>query len=326
MLLANGVDTENCPGEEERTALHGAVWANQTIIVRTLLYADANVDAADATGTTPLMFAVRRGNVDITKQLLQAKADVTVRTLEKDTALHYTAQYGQVHCTQLLLHCNAEIEALNIWGLTPLLLALTHGHSKTAKCLIDGGADLHVKDRGYKTPLFLAVKSNLVECVAKLLEHGACPYVADNTGNTPLTEAVYNDNMAIVVALLKANCTVNVLGKYTIKGKYAWVSPLELAVHKTNITMVTLLYHAGHSVASLWKLSSTDSIPEFITSDSDMMGWFENMLHSPRRLLDITAIQIRHMLGYNFQYELTHICLPKALKEYLLYIPFTSQI
>lgn len=45
------------------------------IMVKHLLKCEANVNAVDKDGDTPLRFAIRNGNPEIVEELLQRKAD-----------------------------------------------------------------------------------------------------------------------------------------------------------------------------------------------------------------------------------------------------------
>lgn len=61
------------------TPLHVAILKGHTDIVKTLIAANANVDAAENThGWTPIYIASARGNIEMVKVLIDAGADVNI--------------------------------------------------------------------------------------------------------------------------------------------------------------------------------------------------------------------------------------------------------
>lgn len=71
------------------TPLMAAVFKNYNSIVKALLNNKANVNTADANGTTALHYAVINGNEIIVKYLVDAKADISLKDKRGKTALDY---------------------------------------------------------------------------------------------------------------------------------------------------------------------------------------------------------------------------------------------
>ena len=74
--------------------LIGAVKANNLAAVQTLLKQKANVNAAEADGTTALHWAARGNNLDIARTLLRAGADAKKANRYGVTALQLAAVNG----------------------------------------------------------------------------------------------------------------------------------------------------------------------------------------------------------------------------------------
>ncbi len=93
---------------------------SRKILLPELLARNANVDAPDGMGSTPLMYAVDHNDRDILLDLLTARADVNHANKIGNTALHLAvAQKNAVNCALLLDH-GANPNLANAEGLTPL--------------------------------------------------------------------------------------------------------------------------------------------------------------------------------------------------------------
>lgn len=83
------------------------------------------VGACDADGCCPLHHAARRHHNEIVAMLLDAGADVHAKnSVDKSTALHWAARKDNGVAIQMLLEAGADREAQNSWGATPLDNAL----------------------------------------------------------------------------------------------------------------------------------------------------------------------------------------------------------
>lgn len=90
IFLASHV--KNIDGTSEYgTPLMAAVYKNKPQIVKHLLKLNANVNFADANGTTPLHYAIILRSEEIIKLLLDAKADVTFKDNRGNNALDYAS-------------------------------------------------------------------------------------------------------------------------------------------------------------------------------------------------------------------------------------------
>jgi ankyrin repeat protein len=108
--------------------LFAAVKTNDTVSVRRLLLEhEADANAADSNGYTPLHEAAWRGHLDVVHLLLECKADVKATDSEGDTPLHHAARNGHVDVVRLLLEHKADIKATEVDGSTPLHDAAFNG-------------------------------------------------------------------------------------------------------------------------------------------------------------------------------------------------------
>ena len=86
-----------------------------------------SVKARDGHGSTSLMWASNRGHAGIVRALLAAGADVNAAANYGLTALIYACYYGRLECPRLLVAAKALVNARSTNGDTPLNIARGHG-------------------------------------------------------------------------------------------------------------------------------------------------------------------------------------------------------
>lgn len=102
-----------------------------------------DVNIANASGETPLMMAVLKGQIELTAALLAKDADVNKTGW---TPLHYAATTGNNALIRMLLEKYAYIDAESPNGSTPLMLAAMYGTPSAVKLLLEEGADPLLKN------------------------------------------------------------------------------------------------------------------------------------------------------------------------------------
>ena len=99
--------------------------AGEAAAVRELLAeATPDLDEADATGSTALMYAVRGGHDEIVVMLLEAGASLDRQSPSGETALHLAARNGRTESARLLLRAGADFGLRDSEGHTPLYRAV----------------------------------------------------------------------------------------------------------------------------------------------------------------------------------------------------------
>src|SRR5262249_20341880 len=108
-------------------------------LVESLLRSGANVNSADADGTTALMHAVIEANADLVRLLIDKGANVNAKNALDSTALMYAAT--TLTKTRLLAGGGADVNVVGKRGATPLsVAATTFGSTPVLKLLIAKGA------------------------------------------------------------------------------------------------------------------------------------------------------------------------------------------
>jgi uncharacterized protein len=206
----------NAPQVDGMTALHWAVYQNDTEVAKLLVDAGANVKAENRYGVTPLSLACQNGNTVLVELLLDAGADPNTTLPGGETVLMTAARTGRTGPVKALLSRGAKANWKELHGQTALMWAAAEGHSAVVELLIGAGAD-------FRTPLV-------------------------DSGFTPLFFAVREGRSGVVRTLLKAGVDVNETIeplKMSPKGPRKRMSPLLLAVENGHFELAAELLEAG---------------------------------------------------------------------------------
>ncbi len=241
-LIQLGADVATKQEAGTETPLMAAISAQYPYneMVSLLLAHNADINAKDKSGYTPLMAAAYRGHNAICNQLLDRQADAnavdflgrnvlhyidgslpagTVKRLiaatkdlnnvegfQQRTALMTLIQDHKTLAATLLIEAGAEVNAQNKLGQTALHYALKTNHPDIAKKLLDKKADMALREIGTGvTPLHVAAQYGHSEIVEKMVKLGADIEIKDFTGCTPLHASLMRGmaSMQIIITLLK---------------------------------------------------------------------------------------------------------------------------
>ena len=191
------------------SSLVAAIRDNNPAKVEALLAKDANVNATDANGSTPLMQACAASGPEIVRLLLAKGADVNARDRDGFGPLAIAAYSGKAEVAELLLAKGADVNQADAKGRTPLMGAAYSGRGPILKLLLDKGADVRAKDAEDFTALMVAAGAGSEENIRLLLGRGANVNAPTKTGFTPLMQACGTRRPQIVRVLLSFDATVN---------------------------------------------------------------------------------------------------------------------
>jgi ankyrin repeat protein len=204
LLLGHCVDVD-VRDFAEQTPLHLAADHGLLGIIRTLVERNADINARDIYGKTPLCRimeqpypASEKMFLDVAKFLLEHGADADAKDNDDSTALHAASFHGGVKAVQLMLEHGANIHVRDKQGRTPLHQALDLFTDNVSpmdlyldaiRCLLAHGADIDALDNDHATPLHVVSRYGCGKAVQILLEHGASVHLKDNEGRTPFQVA-----------------------------------------------------------------------------------------------------------------------------------------
>lgn len=136
----------------------------------------ADVNAAEADGSTALLWAANLNDADLAARLLQAGANPKVRNQLGSTPLAEAAFNSNTAMIKALLDAGADPNAAGADGQTPLMIVARTANVAAAKLFLTKGANPNAKEsqRG-QTALMWAAASSQGPMVRELLAGGAEP-------------------------------------------------------------------------------------------------------------------------------------------------------
>lgn len=146
LLIERNADIK-ARNKEKQTALF---FARSCSMVTFLLQCKADVRDQDETGSTVLMQATLRDDINIINPLLLAGSPLETADHNGDTALSQAARRstwdGRIETIKRLLEAGALLETRNKQGNTPLIEAALEGNPDIAQVFVDAKANLYARN------------------------------------------------------------------------------------------------------------------------------------------------------------------------------------
>eukprot|EP00794_Sanderia_malayensis_P000499 gene499-1145_t len=291
-------------------------------IILYLLSKNANVNATDFYGATPLHYAAQRSNpVAVNELLTRSNIDIEAKDRTQMTAMHCAASNGSLQVTKILIEHGADLRCTDEEDIRPLHFAAMEGNLDIVRMLFEAGEDTggwHTlsrmildEDRDGQTALHLAVENGHVEIVKVCLEKGANVNHFNTNLITPLHLAATSGNLEIAHILVEHGANIEVtnalqetpLHRAALFNRCNIVTylldchakidcrdkdqetPLMMAVRRNNTLVVKLLISLG---ADVTLKDSDDRTCLFIAAEEDCVDTLKFLLeHSKaQQLLD----------------------------------------
>ncbi len=165
--------------------------------------------AAHAATQNSLIQAAKRGDVQAVRTLArQAGADVNAAEADGSTALHYAANRGDADAVDALLAAGARATTANRYGVTALSLAALTGNAAVIERLLKAGADANASVNG-ETALMSAARAGRADAIRALLAAGAKVDATDpQRGQTALMWAAAAGNADGMRALIEGGASL----------------------------------------------------------------------------------------------------------------------
>ena len=170
--------------------------------------------------------AVMRRDPALLKQLIAAKADVDAAQADGSTALHWAAYHGDDAAAAALLAAHANPAAVTGTGMTPLALACQAGDADLVRLLLRYHADPNQSMKNGETPLMMAARTGGVPVLELLLKKGAKIDAREKLrGTTALMWAAANSNADAVRLLLSKGADINARSATIAPGRKPYLAP-----------------------------------------------------------------------------------------------------
>jgi uncharacterized protein len=217
----------NAAEADGTTALHWAAYRDDAESVDLLIRAGANVNAANDLGATPLWNASMNAGAPIARRLLDAGANPNLALLAGETPLMVAARSGKADIVALLLAKGADANARASRQQTALMWAAAERHPEVVKLLVEHGADVHARSSEWQE--MMAVPPHGLPQYNKIIPHGR---------DTALLFAARSGDLESARLLVGAGANVN--------DADAWgVSVTTMAAHAGFTDMVEWLLDHG---------------------------------------------------------------------------------
>ncbi|KAL3313063.1 Ankyrin-2 [Cichlidogyrus casuarinus] len=198
------ITSNQSPDNLKRTPLHWACAKEHFTIVNLLLEYNADLNAQDQDGFTPLMLTALTGNIQLFNILLTYNSNISLKNYQSQTALHLSVIKCHDEITHILLSKVADFNALDNYGFAPIHYAIREDNLRVLSLLIDEGAnvDLRTSDSYKDTPLIYACKLGRAELVDFMIACRADFTAVNARKETGYTVAV-KENHAACIALMR---------------------------------------------------------------------------------------------------------------------------
>jgi ankyrin repeat protein len=166
--------------------------------------------AAGAEASDELLAAARNGDRQALQTLVKKRADVNAAEADGTTALHWAVRSRDAASVAMLIRAGANVNAPNRYEMTPLALAAVNGDAATITALLDAGADPNFARADGETVLMAAARTGSPEAVRALVARGARVDAAEKAlGQTALMWAANENHAEAIKVLVEAGADVN---------------------------------------------------------------------------------------------------------------------
>jgi len=247
--------------------LYYAVTTGKVDIVKTLIFAGAQVNRVSEFYLTPLMLAATMGRLDLVEILLSAGAEVDMLNPDtEETALVVAAHYGQKDVFDYLFPLTTcPIQRERAQKILPRGIILKQRRENQLLCdLIEATKEGDINRVREAIPKGLPKGQHVRRRASGEIASGVDVNAFGVDGECALHWAIRRDNEIIIEILLEAGADIE---KPTENNQY---TPLKLAAERGNFEAVNILIKRGANCNIIVNnktplMSAADSIPKEIT-------------------------------------------------------------
>ena len=196
------------------TPLIDAVRRGDVATVQALLENGADVNEPNEKGQTSLMLAaVTNSSMGIMKAVLAKNPDIDLQDQYGQTALMWAAQYGSVEKVKAILAQKPQMDLQNKYGWTALMIAAKQGSVEMVKAILAKNPEIDLQDQYGQTALMGAAQYGSVEKVKAILAQKPQMDLQNKYGWTALMIAAKQGSVEMVKAILAKNPQMDLQSK-----------------------------------------------------------------------------------------------------------------
>ena len=170
LLLERGANARWRRPKDRATALHVCAEFANVEMIHAIATSRGKVEAANISGDTPVIVAVRRGHAEMVRVLAELGACVKTATKTGATPVFIAAHQGHVEIVRVLAELGACVKTAANRGHTPVFIAAHNGHVETVRVLAELGACVKTPDKDGRTPLFAAAHNGHAKVIRLLVQ------------------------------------------------------------------------------------------------------------------------------------------------------------
>ncbi|KAF4633299.1 hypothetical protein G7Y89_g4815 [Cudoniella acicularis] len=232
LLIENGAAVDAVDSGETTALLRAALWGHKTMAAY-LLDQGANINHVDKFGKTALSFACEDfPDSGLVPLLIEREADVDRADADGSTPLHLSLRFSDI--SRILLENHAYLKRLDSKGNSPVSSAIISGFTDALQVFPDFDFDLEMEciqgRRGWPL-LQLAVREHKIEMMRMLLEAGANVNHTFSFNKSTLHWAIVLRRPEMVQLLMECNPNLGALNEtgHTPLGSMTRFTPVEIA-------------------------------------------------------------------------------------------------
>uniref|UniRef100_A0A182ZQC9 Uncharacterized protein n=1 Tax=Biomphalaria glabrata TaxID=6526 RepID=A0A182ZQC9_BIOGL len=334
LLLEKGAEV-NRKNKHGWTALHVAAMADEYDCAETLLEYGADVNVRCRDGRTPLHRAVR--NVRLVKLFLESQANVNAEDSSGNTPLLLSVKkWGCFKdVVKLLIAFGADVNHKDRSGKSPLWLATEKVKTNILPLLLDANADLDQDDDRQKSLLSIVLDKSfpseeIQQTAIKLLEHGAN---ADFVQRDIIHHLIASGNDGILIQkLIKTGIWPTDI---SLRRKFlGWpetsVSPLAVSLILDSLDFVCYFIDNWYLTKSDVKIVSRneDILTYLEQRESRALPYLKEVFRQPMRLELLCFITVSSALGSdrNRRQRVHNSKLPASMQNQLLFAKLEHKV
>ncbi|KAK5581244.1 hypothetical protein RB653_001275 [Dictyostelium firmibasis] len=193
-LLVSYAADINIADFEGYTPLMKAIKVGNVVMAMKLINLGCQVNTVSKEGYSPLQLAVLSNEKKIIKLLLEKKPKISIEKSESGSVLHAACGLRDLEIVNELVKSEPLLlNTRDINNMTPLHIAIAYGNRSLALELIKLGSDVNVIANDGTTPLHISTDAEDIEICKSLIEKGAVLKM-DSDGLTPLLIAKQKKN------------------------------------------------------------------------------------------------------------------------------------
>lgn len=175
--------------DNQRSILHwAALQAKEDLVNHLISFNQSELDAEDDTGTTPLLLATLKGNLNIVRSIHKKGADINKKNWRGHSCIQYACSRGYKDIVLYLLSNGADVNAQDGRGDTALHRLASLGRVEILTSFLNHSTkpDLDLQNSEGNTALHIACEDDQKTCALLLVEHKASVTILNKEKKTPI--------------------------------------------------------------------------------------------------------------------------------------------